>query len=697
MTSTVPDRTVLQNFVHAISKPGSADQITAVLLAVAGATYVVQRRVENRVRRLPDDPLAPKAKQRVQVDKRFWRRLRKILSICIPGIGSREFVYLAILTAQLMARTYISVRITYLAGLNGQNLAARNWPGLLRGMLEFFIMGFPAAIINSSRKYVLAMLSLCMRIRLSQYVLGEYLKGVNFYKAASLGGENQLDTPDQRVTADIDTFTSEIGELYCEILKPLVDVVVFTRKLRQQLGVRSPVYLTLYFILTAVIQRRVMPGLGRRVAKLSQLEGMYRVSHTRLVTNSEEIAFYDGSAKERTIIEDGLRRVETHVMETLERKFWLEGLVQLFTKYWASVAGLLAVGIPLIGDKAARQTTSEITRDFILNSQYLGQLKNAGADLVGTGMKLTAIAGHTHRIWELVERIQYWNNEGNRAFNVSLDTAEKDNEYTETRSLREWLREWQQRCDAQYQRRLHIRHNVERDVSTTVGGGKYVLSDSIIFDGVDIVSPDGQLLVKNLRFKVEPGVNVMVTGPNGAGKSSLFRVIGELWPLQCGTLHKPKREDVLFVPQKPYLVLGTLRDQIIYPHSKEDMQSLGITDDDLANLLATVDPRQSIVGTWKWDDVRDWFLTLSGGQKQRVAMARVFYHKPKFAVLDECTSAVSAEVESTIYQTAKDLGITIFTVSHRASLQRHHDFVLALDGRGHWTWSEVSRAEDNEH
>src|SRR5690554_4660895 len=137
----------------------------------------------------------------------------------------------------------------------------------------------------------------------------------------------------------------------------------------------------------------------------------------------------------------------------------------------------------------------------------------------------------------------------------------------------------------------------------------------------------------------------MVTGPNGSGKSSLFRILGELWPLHCGTLVKPRKEDILFIPQKPYLVLGTLRDQIIYPHSVGDMQRLGVTDDDLTHLMSIVDPAHAILNQWHWDDVRDWLHALSGGQKQRVAMARLFYHRPLFAILDECTSAVSGETE----------------------------------------------------
>eukprot|EP01092_Planopodium_desertum_P006979 TRINITY_DN28727_c0_g2_i1.p2 TRINITY_DN28727_c0_g2~~TRINITY_DN28727_c0_g2_i1.p2 ORF type:complete len:260 (-),score=24.86 TRINITY_DN28727_c0_g2_i1:10-789(-) len=167
----------------------------------------------------------------------------------------------------------------------------------------------------------------------------------------------------------------------------------------------------------------------------------------------------------------------------------------------------------------------------------------------------------------------------------------------------------------------------------------------------------------------------------------------ELWPARStdgkrGKLTKPLKRDILFVPQKPYLVLGSLRDQIIYPHSVEEMKKLGVTDEDLDKLLKIVDPAGKIRENWpNWEFVTDWFHAFSGGQKQRIAMARLFYHRPKFAILDECTSAVSDEVEDKIYESCKALGITLLTVSHREYLKKHHEAVLRIEGRkGEWVW-----------
>lgn len=270
-------------------------------------------------------------------------------------------------------------------------------------------------------------------------------------------------------------------------------------------------------------------------------------------------------------------------------------------------------------DLMEKKSAEEMTRDYALLGRYLGALADSIGQLVMMMSRLAGIAGYTARVDELLTKVDRLNSTALDPFpekqeeNKGIEANDKRNNAL-LNDIEEWLVKWGQKCDAE--RAVRVAAQKEPVIHQIPGGGQFVIGEgnSMKFEHVDIVSPEGRLLIRDLNFAVDTE-NVMVTGPNGAGKSSLFRIIGELWPLAKGTVTKPMPEDILFVPQKPYLVSGTFRDQIIYPHDHAKMLARNVTDDDLKHFLAIVDPSNKMIQTWSMDTVQDWFHALSGGQK----------------------------------------------------------------------------------
>ncbi|XP_048584347.1 ATP-binding cassette sub-family D member 3 [Nematostella vectensis] len=648
----------------------------ALIATAATAIYVLWRRQlkehERRKRKLDATDLhisleQDKAirKDRAAVDAVFFRRLIKILKIIIPGVFCRETGYLALVALSLIARTYCDVWMIHNGTVIERSIITSNYDGFKENLLHLVCSMPLIALVNQLLKYGLNMLKLLFRDRLTMHLTKQYLSGFTYYKMSNL--DNRIANADQLLTQDVDKFCACLADLYSNVSKPFLDIVIYVHKLSGAIGLQGPSIMLAYLAISGFVLTRLRRPVGRMTVQEQHLEGEFRYVNSRLITNSEEIAFYQGNKREQLTIRSSFDRLMCHLKDFVQFRFIMGIVDNIIAKYLATVCGFYVVSRPfLTDDNPQLRSSSHSVRmeDYYRSGRMLVKMAEAIGRLVLAGREMTRLAGFTARVSELTDVLKDLNSGKYQRTLISSRRPVDESEVTGVKKV-----------------------SIEE---LTRSRGEMVETDHLIrFEHVPLVTPNGDVLVDDMTFEVRSGMNVLVCGPNGCGKSSLFRILGELWPLFSGKLVKPHPSKLFYIPQRPYMTLGTLRDQVVYPDTEADQRRKGISDKALEEFLTQVQLSYILDREGGWDTIQDWMDVLSGGEKQRIAMARLFYHQPQFAILDECTSAVSVDVEGFMYTRCREVGITLFTVSHRKSLWKYHEYVLYMDGRGSYQYSPM--------
>ncbi|KAG8178586.1 hypothetical protein JTE90_021006 [Oedothorax gibbosus] len=605
-------------------------------------------------------------------NKKFLQQLGKLIKIMIPGVWNIEAGLLVLHTISLIMRTFLSIYVAKLEGCVVKFIVRKDIRMFTVQLSKWLLIALPATFLNSLIRFLESQLALAFRTRLVRYAYSLYFKNQTYYRVSNLDG--RLENADHCLTEDITSFAQSVAHLYSHITKPLLDLIIINFTLFKMAsnmgnyGSSGQVFAAAVVLLTAHILRKVTPKFGKLVSEEAKRKGYLRFVHSRLITNAEEIAFYGGHKIELSLLQRSYKALAWKMNEIYNKKLWYVMLEQFLMKYLWSATGMIIISLPIMTGYTQTDANDSYSDDGVsTRTQYMTTAKNiliAGGDaterLMSSYKEITELAGYTARVCRM----------------ITVFEEVTDGKYQRTLTAS---------SSKSFKKASDLKGLKFKDGMPEIAGEVTEMNGLIKLENVPVITPNCDIIVSSLSFEMTTDMHLLITGPNGCGKSSLFRIVRGLWPVYIGKLTRPPEFEMFYIPQRPYMSVGTLRDQVIYPHNVDDMKQNNVTDADLFKVLDIVHLQHIVFREGGWDAVRDWKDVLSGGEKQRMGIARLFYHKPQFALLDECTSAVSIDVESQMYQTAKDIGISLLTITHRPSLWKFHTHLLQFDGEGGWS------------
>jgi len=538
-------------------------------------------------------------------------------------------ILLAAIVLLNLLMVFISYRITEWYNTFWNALQKYDAPEAWHQLLIFFILVIPYIVAAVYQTYLMQMLQIRWRQWLTKRYMDAWLARGTYYQMQVLG--DGTDNPDQRISQDLATFSSQTLNFVIGVISSVTTIAAFLAMLwalSSQVAIPwhgakiiIPGYLVWAALVYSVCGTILTAVVGRKLIHLNfnqeRFNADFRFSLVRLRENSESIAMYRGEAQER---EHLLAR-----FGNVFRNFWQIMRRTKRLNWWVSGYGQAAVIFPVLVSMPAYFAKVIQIGSIMQISSAFGQVQSALSFIVNSYNDLAA--------WHaVVDRLRF--------FQQAMD---KVTVIRETHA------------------------HIERREGNAVR-----------LRGLSVRLPDGRELVRDLDLDLQPGERLLVMGPSGSGKSTLMRTLAGIWPFGSGSIQLPPQERILFMPQKPYLPLGSLRDALLYPFGSPET-----TDAELASALEHAGLAE-LFGLR--DQTRMWAHVLSLGEQQRLAFGRIFLQRPAWVFMDEATSAIDEPAERELYRTLLELfpQMAIASVGHRSSLLAFHSSRLLLTGGGTW-------------
>ena len=568
--------------------------------------------------------------KRTKFGRQFWRLSGPYFK---PRRGDRSS-WKPLLTALLvLALTVIGVRVDVIISNNNNRLftslqqldPAAFWKAII-----FFCVVASVSVVLGLVAYLIGQLQV---IRWRQWtnsqVLTDWLSGTAYHRARYIA--DPIDNPEQRIQADVDTFTDTSQTLAYGLISAMLGLVSFSLILwglsgpLEIFGITVPRGLIIIVYLFVLVGTVIVIRIGRPLIRLSflaeRLNASYRYSLIRVRDHSEAIALYGGEGVEERGLMTRFSAVIANVWAIVFRNLKFNGTNLVISQ--------IAVILPYIV-QAPRFFAKQITLgQFTQSADAFGQVQGSLSFFRSAYDTFAAYRATLDRLTGLLD-----SNDEARVLPVPLT------------SLR---------------------------------------ASGLEVEGLDVFMPSGEPLINRLDLTVEPGEWLLVRGRSGSGKTTLLRSLAGLWPYVRGVVSRPQGH-VIFCSQQPYLPLGALRSAITYPAPSDD-----IPDHAVRQVLADVQLGHLVDHL---DETKDWMETLSPGERQRLSFGRVLLLQPGLVFFDESTSALDEGMEHALYNLVRERlpHATVVSVGHRSSLAPLHQRELVLLGGGAWTSGAIAAA-----
>ena len=536
---------------------------------------------------------------------------------------------LAVVVGLSLGLVYINVLITewyngFYDALQHYNETAF-WADMLRfsWLAGLYIAGYVYQL------YLGEMLQIRWRRWMTHYYLKDWLSDRAYYRMQLLS--DGTDNPDQRIADDISAFIRGTLRLGLGLLSSVVTIASFITMLwmlsdRLTIPIDGqkweiPGYLVWAALIYSVAGTWIMLKLGRPLIGLSfnqqRFDADFRFNLVRVRENTESIALYGGEDQEHKGLGERFA--------SIFRNYWAIMRRQKILNWFSAGYGQAAIIFPFL----------VAAPSFFAKQIQLGLVMQISS-------AFQQVQGGLSYIVTIYPDLAAWHAVVDRLTGFSEHMAEV------------------------------------RGVATDINAIAQETADKLQLQSVSLHVPDGRPLLSDLSLSVEPGETMLLTGPSGSGKSTLIRALAGIWPFGSGRIVAPPKNSSLFLPQKPYLPLGTLRDVLLYPHGQSDT-----TNDTLTEALTAVGLPRLIP---QLDEQKPWPLILSLGEQQRIAFARILLQKPQWIYMDEATSALDEAAEGELYTLLRQRlpNSTVVSVGHRSALNAYHKTRLQLTGNGAW-------------